>query len=96
MGMMIKNPIRKLSPTSVQNVVGDWLVIRTRIRTKIKVAIRAFKGCCRRKTTGLPLITPCSLANAMTEPEKVMAPMTIPSDISMMLTVWMSPRVPMP
>ena len=24
MGMMIKNPIRKLSPTSIQNVVGDW------------------------------------------------------------------------
>ena len=39
---------------------------------------------------------PCSFANAMSEPEKVMAPMASPSDISTSDCVWMCPGVPMP
>ena len=45
---------------------------------------------------GLPDMRPDSLANAMTEPVKVMAPMATPSDISIRLAKWMAPGSPMP
>ena len=45
---------------------------------------------------GAPLISACSLANAISEPEKVIAPMARPSDISIRLSVWMWSGVPMP
>ena len=45
---------------------------------------------------GLPDMRPDSLAKAMTEPVKVMAPMATPSDISIRLAKWMAPGSPMP
>ncbi len=45
---------------------------------------------------GLPDMRPDSLANAITEPVKVMAPMATPSDISTRLAAAMWPGVPMP
>ena len=39
---------------------------------------------------GLPLMLPLSLRNAITEPEKVMAPIATPSPISIRLTGWMT------
>ena len=45
---------------------------------------------------GAPDIVPCSLAKAMTEPEKVMAPMATPSPISMIDAILMLPATPMP
>ena len=45
---------------------------------------------------GLPDMRPESLRKAITEPEKVMAPMAAPNDISIRLAVWMAPGVPMP
>ena len=45
---------------------------------------------------GLPDILPDSFKKAMTEPVKVMAPMAMPSDISMRLAKWTAPGSPMP
>ncbi len=45
---------------------------------------------------GLPDMRPDSLAKAMTEPVKVMAPMATPSAISTRLAVLMLPGEPMP
>ena len=45
---------------------------------------------------GLPDMRPDSLAKAITEPVKVMAPMATPSDISSRLAAAMLPGVPMP
>ena len=42
---------------------------------------------------GLPDMRPDSLAKAMTEPVKVMAPMATPSAISIRLAAWMAPRL---
>jgi hypothetical protein len=39
---------------------------------------------------------PESLRKAMIDPVKVMAPIAVPSDISIRLCVWMAPGVPMP
>ena len=44
---------------------------------------------------GAPLMRPDNLANAITEPVKVSAPMATPSDISTRLCGWMWPGVPM-
>ena len=38
---------------------------------------------------------PCNLPNAITEPEKVIAPITAPRDISTKLKVLIFPKVPM-
>jgi len=45
---------------------------------------------------GAPDIVPCNLAKAMTEPEKVMAPIATPRPISIRLTILMLPVTPMP
>ena len=55
-----------------------------------------FSQCCPLNRIGAPDIRPSSLAKAMTEPEKVMAPMARPSDISTSELPWMSPAWPMP
>ena len=62
----------------------------------ISAPIAAFSGCWNGKVIGLPLISPCSFRKAMTEPEKVTAPIATPSDISTRLPPWMLPAVPMP
>ena len=41
--------------------------------------------CWNLKTIGFPVIIPCNLAKAIIEPEKVMAPTTSPTDISIAL-----------
>ena len=46
--------------------------------------------------SGRPDRRPSSLAKAITEPVKVMAPMAAPIDISTRLCPWMSPGTPMP
>lgn len=54
-----------------------------------------FSNCCPPNRIGLPDIRPCSFAKAMTEPEKVIAPMMVPSPISSKLPNGMLPSVPM-
>ena len=44
------------------------------------------------KTIGLPVIIPCSFPKAIIEPEKVIAPITKPTDISIaLITFILSP-----
>ena len=57
---------------------------------------RALSGCWPRKMSGEPETRPCSLAKATTEPVKVMAPMMVPSPISIRLCILMLPGAPMP
>ncbi len=45
---------------------------------------------------GAPLMLPLSLANAMIEPAKVIAPMATPSDISIRLCIRIALSAPMP
>ena len=45
---------------------------------------------------GAPDMVPCNLAKAITEPEKVIAPMATPSDISTRLAVIMAPFLTIP
>ena len=64
-------------------------------------ALRPYADRRRSKTlfangAGAPLINACNLANAITEPVKVIAPITTPSDISMRLAVLIAPTEPMP
>ena len=44
---------------------------------------------------GAPLISACNFANAIRLPEKVMAPIARPTDISTRLSVWIAPGTPM-
>ena len=64
--------------------------------TTSAMPISALSGCWPRKISGAPETRPCSLAKATIEPVKVMAPMTVPSPISIRLWVLMLPGAPMP
>ena len=82
---------------SSQNTM--WLppvTMNSRIRKPIAPPMPALMRCWLAKVIGAPLISACSLANAITEPEKVTAPMASPSDISTRLWAWILPGVPMP
>ena len=48
--------------------------VKTTRSETIPMAIIRFKRCCFGNTIGDPDIKPCNLRNAITEPEKVMAP----------------------
>ena len=50
-----------------------------------------FSWCWPGNVIGAPFISACSLANAISEPEKVIAPIASPSDISIRLCVWILP-----
>ena len=58
--------------------------------------IRALSGCWPRNTSGEPETRPCSLAKATIEPVKVMAPITVPSPISIRLCILILPGRPRP
>ena len=65
------------------------------MKVTIAAPMTAFSGCWNGNTIGFPLISPCSFKNAMIEPEKVIAPIAVPSAISIRLPAWMWPTVPM-
>ena len=54
----------------------------------------AFRGCWPLKVIGEPDMIPCNLRNAITEPEKVIAPTAAPIDISIKLPSFIFPGVP--
>ena len=56
----------------------------------------ALSGCWPRKISGAPDTRPCSLAKATIEPVKVMAPIIVPSPISIRLCILILPGAPMP
>ena len=65
--------------------MAQWTVSAT-----MAMAIRAFSGCWPLNWMGAPPMIPCSLANAITEPENVTAPMAAPRLISIRLTAGIS------
>ena len=64
--------------------------------TAMAMPSSAFSGCWPRKISGEPVTRPCSLAKATIEPVKVMAPITVPSPISIRLCILILPGEPMP
>ena len=66
------------------------------VRAIIIKAITAFNLCCPMNVIGAPLITPCNLANAITEPEKVIAPIEVPRDSSIKEALPIFPKLPIP
>ena len=55
-----------------------------------------FSLCWPGKLIGAPLMSACSLANAITDPENVMAPIASPSDISTRLSCGHGRALPIP
>ncbi len=95
-GMMIRNPSPNASSAISQNMIWLPVATNTTISTTSSMPSPRFSLCWPGNTIGAPLISACSLANAISEPEKVMAPIARPSDISIRLWVWTLPSVPMP
>ena len=77
-GMMIRKPSPKASSAISQNSI--WLPVATNatISTTSSTPRPRFSLCWPGKVIGAPLISACSLANAISEPEKVMAPIARP------------------
>src|ERR1044071_3119259 len=91
-GMMISTPNSSAAAVMAQNNIGsppDWQkrVISTTVSTARPMLMTWRPG----SVMGLPDMRPDNLANAITEPVKVMAPMATPSDISSRLAGAMLP-----
>jgi hypothetical protein len=95
-GMMSRKPSAKAISAISQNRESEPVDTNPTTSATIRTPSPRFSQCWPGKMIGAPLINACSLAKAMTEPEKVTAPMARPSDISTSDPPWMSPRVPMP
>ncbi len=93
---MIRNPRPNASNAISQN--SGWLAVTTNTTTSTSSSMPRprFNWCCRANRIGAPFMVPCSLAKAISEPEKVMAPITRPSDISINDWVWIAPGTPIP
>ena len=95
-GRMMRKPRTSASSAIIQN--RNWLpCVSTKIRisSASRMARPRLSQCWPLKIKGAPFMIPCSLAKAISEPEKVIAPMPRPKDISTRLCVWIAPRVPM-
>ncbi len=73
----------------VQKIHGDWSRVNIATRMTIAPNSPAFSAWRPGSRIGLPPILPLSFRKAMTEPEKVIAPIATPSAISTRLTTWM-------
>ena len=87
MGMMISTPMMKASATSMANEVTSPVKVYIRPRPTMTRPTARFSRCWPLNTTGAPwnrrnLYLPDSLPKAITEPEKVMAPMAAPRNSS--------------
>src|SRR5262245_39298222 len=95
-GMMMRMPNSRAAAVIAQNNAPsppDWQ--NQTISTTVRPASARLIRCRAGRMIGLPDMRPLSLAKAITEPVKVMAPMATPSDISMRLAGAMLPGVPM-
>jgi hypothetical protein len=96
-GIMIRMPNSSAAAVMAQNSIGsppDW---QNHTTSSTMSAARAMLMTWRPGSViGLPDMRPDSLANAITEPVKVMAPMATPSDISSRLAPAMLPGAPRP
>ena len=75
MGMISSKPKSKRQPDDrPEGKATVWATTNQTISATIRMPSRALSGCWPGKTSGAPDIRPCSLAKAMIEPVKVMAP----------------------
>ena len=79
MGMMISTPMAKASSVRSQNAVWDSVHTEPHDDQAPRASTRAtaLSRMLAREHDGTPETSPCSLVNATTEPEKVMAPMAL-------------------
>ncbi len=97
MGMMSRKPRASASRAiRVKSTKLPPLATKAMMRSTMAMPMPAFSGCWNLKVIGVPFISACSLAKAMSEPVKVTAPMARPRDISISDSVWMWCGVPMP
>ena len=94
--MTTRKPSNIDTKTIAQKIVGDWLVTNKTIRKIIKIKINALIVCWSLNTIGLPDIVPWSLPKAKIDPEKVIAPINVPTLISTKLLMPIAPYLPMP
>src|SRR5665213_3238571 len=81
-GRISSNPSSREIPTISQNCSGPCAMVNQTMQLISANPSSALSGCCSGKTSGRPVIRPCSLPKAMIEPVKVMAPMAVPRLIS--------------
>src|SRR5689334_958070 len=90
-GMMSSTPTTNASAVKIQNHWPSGFWANNAMSAAMAMPMARFSQCWAGNITGSPDIVPDSLAKAMIEPEKVIAPMTMPSDISMRLAKRMAP-----
>ena len=89
-GTMSRKPIANDSAVNVQNVQDACVIVKCATSSTIAASTPRLMTWRPGSRIGLPPMLPLSFRNAMTEPEKVIAPMAMPSPISTRLTVWMT------
>ena len=95
-GIIIKTPSNSATATIAQNRNADCVMQSSTIMATKPRPSNAFSICWPLNTTGLPVMKPCSLPQAMMEPVKVIAPIATPRLISIRLPTWILPCSPMP
>src|SRR5262245_566693 len=97
-GMMRVTPrtMARMVMTQKVHVAAPRLVTSMTMRAMMAAKIAMLRTWRAGKMIGAPDMLPLSLAKAMTEPEKVIAPMATPIDISISDCMWMAPGSPMP
>ena len=97
MGMISRKPIRKASTVSAtisgSVSAGPVAMANSAVSTTIAASVPRLMTWRAGSRIGEPLIRPDSLAKAMTEPEKVIAPMAMPRPISTLETAPIPPSV---
>ena len=86
-GMMISTPSRKASALMTMNGIQPPPRKNQMPKPIIAMAMARLTKCWPGNTTGAPLMRPDSLPNAITDPEKVIAPMNVPRKSSSLLPV---------
>ena len=99
-GMISRKPIRNASTVSamIRGMVsaGPLAIANSAVSTMIAASVPRLMTWRAGKRIGEPLMRPESLAKAMTEPEKVIAPMAMPRPISTFDTAPMLPSTSSP
>jgi len=70
--------------------------VKKNIKKIIDNPINKFIKCCPLNVIGFPDIRPCSFKNAIQDPEKVIAPIATPNDISTNDKTLIFPTCPIP
>ena len=96
MGMMISTPKARVTRMISQKATPDSARHSQMTISTVKMPRPRLSKCCMGKTIGRPLMMPCSLRKAITEPVKVMAPIETPTDISIRELSLIAPGAPMP